>query len=70
MNISYIARGFRSIKIHYSVNKIIEVYVLSIKYRYSNILLKKPNFIYSIMWNVVTVSFTAIKLVIVLAWFL
>ena len=38
----------------------------------SNTLLKKThlNFIYSILWNVVTNRFAAIELVIVLAWFM
>ena len=46
-------------------------YVVSIKYRYSDILLKKNlNFIYSKLWNVVTVCFAVTYLVIVLAWFL
>ena len=40
--------------IHYSVNRINEVYV------------KTLNFIYSILWNFVTVCFAAIELVIVL----
>ena len=39
--ISSVACGFSSVKIHYSVNRINEVYVFSIKYRYSDILLKK-----------------------------
>ena len=72
--ISYVACGFSSVKIHYSVNIINEVYVVvffSIKYHYSDILLKKKlNFIYSILWNVVIICFSAVELVIVLAWFL
>ena len=46
--ISSVAYGFSSIKIHYSdyqkslISRIYEVYVFSIKYRYSDILLKKP----------------------------
>ena len=40
--ISSVAYGFSSIKIHYSVNTINEVYVYSIKYCYSNIILGKP----------------------------
>ena len=39
--ISSVECGFSSIKIQYSVNRINEVYVFSIKYRYSDILLKK-----------------------------
>ena len=39
--ISCVACGFSFIKIHYSVNRINEVYVFSIKYRYSDILLEK-----------------------------
>ena len=44
--------------------------VLSIKYRYSDILCKNLNVIYSILRVVVTVCYAAIKLVIVLSWFL
>ena len=43
--ISYVACGFRSVKIHYSVNRINEIYIVVfflIKYRYSDILLKRP----------------------------
>ena len=40
----------------------------TIKYGYSDILLKTLKFINSILWNVVTVCFAAIELVIVLAW--
>ena len=39
--ISFVACGFSSNKIFYSVNRINEVYVFTIKYRYSDILLKK-----------------------------
>ena len=39
--ISSVACGFSSVKIHDSVKRINEVYVFSIKYRYSDILLKK-----------------------------
>ena len=31
---------------------------------------KKINFVYSILWNIVTVCFAAVELVIVLAWFM
>ena len=39
-----VACGFSPIKIHYSDNpkRINEVYVFSINYRYSNILMKRP----------------------------
>ena len=52
------------------ISRLNEVYGFSIKYRYSDILLKKKlNFSYSFLWNAVTVCFATIKLI-VLAWFL
>ena len=39
--------------------------MFSMKYRYSDISLKKPYFILSILWNAVTVCFAKFKLVIV-----
>ena len=60
----YVARGFSSIKIHYSVNRLNEDHVFSINEK------KHIKFIYNILWNVVTVCFGAITRVIVLAWFL
>ena len=59
---SFVVCGFSSIKIHYSINKINEVYVFSI----SDILLKKKKHIdsiHSILWNIVTVCFATIELV-------
>ena len=50
------ACGFSSIKMHYSVSRLNEVYVFNEK---------KPNFTYSILWNVVTVCFASVELVIV-----
>ena len=38
--INYVACDFSSIKIHYSVNRINEIYVFSIKNRYRDFLLK------------------------------
>ena len=75
--ISTVACEFRTIKIDYSdypkrfIDRINEVYVFSIKYRYSDILSRTHTLhLYSILWNVVTICFNAIKLAIVLAWFL
>ena len=56
--ISSVAFGFSSIKIHYSVNRINEVYVFMKKHLLH---------LYSIFWNGVTICFAAIELVIVLA---
>ena len=56
--ISSAAYGFSSVKIHYSVNRINEVCF------FNNFIEKNLNFIYSILWNVVTVCFTAIQLVV------
>ena len=63
-----------SIKIHYSVNRIQEVYAFSIIYRYSDILLKKTptklNVYISSNGMLWTVCFAAVELIIVLTWFL
>ena len=67
--ISLVACGFRSIKVDYSDypknlnRRINEVYLLSIKYRYNDVLLKNINFISD-------VCFAAITLVIVFKWLL
>ena len=68
--ISSVACGFGSFKIDYSeyskslISRIIEVKVFSIKYRYSDILLKKKHKLY------LSRFLAAITLVIVLTWFL
>ena len=71
--VASLACGLSPIKIHYSdyPKRINEVYVFSIKYCYSDILLKTPELMYSNVYCdiVVTVSFSAITLVIVSAWF-
>ena len=59
--ISYVVREFSSVKIHYSVNRITDVYVFSNKISLKRYFIEKNlNFIYSILWNVVTVCFAAI----------
>ena len=59
-------------KVYRYSSRINEVYVFFINkislYRY--FIEKNLNFIYRILWNIVTVCFAAIELVIVLAWFL
>ena len=64
--ISSVACWFSSIKIHYSDKRINAVYIFSIKYSYSNILLGKKHldFTYGILWIVVTFYFAAIELTI------
>ena len=65
--ISSVACWFSYVKIHYSDKRINVVYIFSINYSYGDILLeKKPHldFIYGILWIVVTVCFAAIELTI------
>ena len=60
-----VACGFSSVKIHYSDKRINAVYIFSIKYSYSDILLEKiPRLHYGILWIVVTVCFAVIELTI------
>ena len=63
--ISSVAFRFSSIKIHFSVNSINEVYVFSIKYRY--FIEKNIIFIYSILWNVV-LPFVSLQSTLLLYW--
>ena len=64
--LSSVACWLSSVKIHYSDKRINAVYIFSIKYSYSDILLEKKHldFIYGILWIVVTVCFAAIELTI------
>ena len=63
--ISSVACGFSSVKIQYSDKRINAVYIFSIRYSYSDILLEKHiYFIYGILWIVVTACFAAIELTI------
>ena len=65
--ISSVACWFSSVKIHYSDKRINVVYIFSINYSYGDILLEKKthlDFIYGILWIVVTVCFAAIELTI------